>query len=332
MPARNAEATIGMAIQSCLSQTFPDFEMVLVDHGSTDGTYSLMKKFARQDARIQVLKARAGASFIAAANLAWHEARGKLIARMDADDFAYSAKLQHQVRLMAEHPELGACATQVRIRKRAGGGPPDQGYAEYETWINSVISPEEIASQRFIDSPVPNPTALIRRTVLEQLDGYADRTWAEDYDFWLRMMEKGIPIGKVDKVLLDWYDSDSRATRRQSRYSLENFQLAKAHYLSRMDSVLEKGVAICGAGPIGKKVARMLKDEGVFVEAFFEVSENRIGNQIGGVPVFASDQIAEWKGRAVLIGAVGVPGGRDAVRELVNPLGFVEGTDFFCVA
>ena len=332
MPARNAEATIGMAIQSCLSQTLPNFELVLVDHSSTDGTYSLMKKFARQDSRVQVVKARSGSSFISAANQAWHEAQGELIARMDSDDFAYSAKLQHQVRFLAENPDMGACATQVRIRKRAGGGPPDKGYADYETWINSVVSPADIANQRFIDSPIPNPTALIRRSVLEKFDGYADRVWAEDYDLWLRLMEAGVVIGKVERVLLDWYDSDSRATRQQSRYSLENFQLAKAHYLARLDPVIEKGVAICGAGPIGKRIAKMLKAEGIFIEVFFEVNEKQIGNQIGGVPVIGSEGMAEMKNRVILLGAVGSPGGRQRIRDLALPLGFIEGEDFFCVA
>jgi hypothetical protein len=256
---------------------------------------------------------------------------------MDADDFCYSAKLQHQAQFMASHPEIAVCGTGVRIRKRhtknaeehAG---PDQGYADYETWINSVVTPTQIAAQRFIDSPLANPTTMIRRSALKQYGGYADPKWAEDYDLWLRMLDAGESLGKVDRILLDWFDSDHRITRNLDRYSQDNFQKAKAHYLARLPLVRERGVSICGAGPIGKKLARRLTEEhGIDVGAFFEVSENRIGNEIAGIPVLPTDAIPDSPHR-VLIAAVGLPGARELIREQAKAALFTEGVDFFCVA
>lgn len=337
MPARDAERTIGMAIESCLAQTLPDFELILVDHGSNDATFSIMKKYARRDSRVDVLKQPRRSRFVAAANLAWHEASGELIARMDADDFSYAARLQHQAQFMAENPEIAACGTLVRIRKRQARNAgehdePDQGYADYERWINALVTPERIAAERFIDSPLANPTALIRRAALEKFAGYADTEWAEDYDFWLRMLDAGERLGKVDRVLFDWFDSEHRATRNQDRYSQANFQRAKAHYLARLPIVRERGVSIAGAGPIGKKLARRLSDEhGIDVGVFFEVSENRIGNKIAGIPVLPSEAISDSPHR-VLIGAVGLPGARALIREQAGAAGFTEGVDFFCVA
>ncbi|MCB1092846.1 MAG: glycosyltransferase family 2 protein, partial [Verrucomicrobiae bacterium] len=218
LPARDAEKTVGMAIESCLAQTLPDFELILVDHGSEDHTFSVMKKYARRDSRIDVLRKSRSAPFVSVLNFAWQESRGDLIARMDADDFSYPARLQHQVRFLAEHPDLSACGTLVRIRKRRaanslGHGQPDQGYANHEAWLNSLVTPERIAAERFIDSPLTQPTVVIRRSALESFGGYADPTWAEDYDLWLRMLEAGAQFGKVEKVLFDWFDSDTRATR-----------------------------------------------------------------------------------------------------------------------
>lgn len=337
IPARDAERTLAMAIQSCLAQTLPDFELVLVDHGSLDGTFSLMKKFARQDSRIDVLKKPRSAPFVSVANLAWQESRGELIARMDADDFSYPARLQHQVKFLVEHADLAACGTLVRIRKRRSPDSrahtePDGGYAGYEAWINSVVTPEAIAAQRFIDSPLANPSTVVRRSALERFGGYADPSWAEDYDLWLRMLEAGETLGKVEKVLLDWFDSDTRATRTIDRYTQNQFQRAKAHYLARVPAVRQRGVSICGAGPIGKKLARHLRHEhGITVGAFFEVSENRIGNTIDGIPVLPSEAIPDSPHR-VLIGAVGLPGARDRIRTLAKAAEFTEGVDFFCVA
>lgn len=351
LPARNAESTIGLAIESCLAQTLPDFEMVVMDHHSTDGTWREMKKYARRDQRIRILKAPEGAGFIKVVNLVWHEAHGDLIARMDADDFAYPARLQYQVKAMTEHPEWAACGTGVRIRKRTtqkleqadlfgdGGDSgetiftlPDGGYAEYEKWINSVVAPEDIAAQRFIDSPISNPTSVVRREVLERYSGYADEDWAEDYDFWLRMLEDQLTIGKVDRVLLDWHDGETRATRTQSRYAMDRFHLAKAHYLARLPLVQRYGVVIAGAGPIGKKMARRLIDRAIPVRAFFDINKRRIGDEIHGAKVLNRSEMGKFKGEAVMLGAVGLPGARDNVRSFAIPAGFVEGEDFFCIA
>ena len=126
--------------------------------------------------------------------------------------------------------------------------------------------------------------------------------------------------------------ADRRATRTQSRYAQDNFQRAKAHYLARLPAVRACGVDIAGAGPIGKKLARRLKrDHGVTVGSFFEVSEKRIGNAIDGVPVLPSDALSDSPHR-VLVGAVGLPGARETIRELARDAGYTEGLDFFCVA
>jgi len=334
LPVKNAEATLPMAIRSCLAQSLPDFELVLVDHGSTDQSFSIMKKYARRDSRLTVIKAPAGCGFIPALNFLWHESQGSLLARMDADDFSYTGRIQQQARYLREHPGAAACATRVRIRRRLDGKitEPEQGYAAYEAWLNSLDSSEAIARERFIDSPIANPSMMIRRSVLERFEGYHDRPWAEDYDLWLRLLGGGELVGKVDELLLDWFDSENRTTRTDDRYSQTNFLRAKAHYLARLPIAAEQGLSICGAGPIGKRLARFLLDEGAEVHAFYEVSEKRIGQKIHGIEVRDGNlSFADAIG-TTLIAAVGVPGGRDQIRQLARDAGFIEGDDFFCVA
>ena len=116
MPARNAVATLGAAVASLQAQDLGDFEIVLVDHASTDGTMALMESFSRKDERIRVV--RCEGSFVDAANLAWRVASGALVARMDADDLAQPARLRLQRDFLVSHPDLAGCATQVRILKR----------------------------------------------------------------------------------------------------------------------------------------------------------------------------------------------------------------------
>jgi len=333
LPARNAAATLPAALDSVRSQTQPPWEIILVDHDSTDDTLALMRRAAREDERIRVHTCRG--SFIEAVNLAWRVAEGDLIARMDADDVAHPERLARQVDHLSAHPDTAACGAGVRILRRGECGatlPAAEGYRRYERWVNSVITPDQIAAQRFVDSPLPNPTAMIRRPVLESAGGYHDPEWAEDYDFWLRLLDAGHRLGKVDRALLDWFDGENRATRTRARYRLSLFQAAKAHYLARLPGVRERGVALCGAGPIGKEMAGLLREEDVPVRCFVEVNRRQIGNHIAGVPVRGAAALDDLAGEVVLAGAVGQPGARERIRSLAGSHGFREGIDFFSVA
>lgn len=333
MPVRNVAATIEPAVESILSQTWTDFEFVIVDHDSTDDTAKLLSQFAREDSRLTVHTARG--TFVEAANLAWRESRGDWIARMDGDDVASPNRLERQLAFLEWHPSLCGCGSLVSIVRRhpvKGTVPAEDGYRRYEQWVNSVIDPEQVFVQRFVDSPIPNPTAMLHRSVLEKLGGYHDPSWAEDYDFWLRLLEAGYQLGKVPEVLLDWYDDPGRSTRTMKRYELSKFQEAKAHFLVRLSSVRDLGVVLCGAGPIGKEMLRFLRSRGVEIHAFLEVNERQIGNRIDGVPILRAEQLGEFASRAVALGAVGQPGARDRIRSLALPAGFIEGQDFFCVA
>ena len=104
----------------------------------------------------------------------------------------------------------------------------------------------------------------------------------------------------------------------------------KAHHLARLPDVPERGVAICGAGPIGKRLGRLLTAEGVTLRGFFEVNPRRIGERIGGVPVAGPDEFGSRWREAILLSAVGIEGGRDRVRRLAEGEGYQEGEDFWC--
>ncbi|MEZ5324599.1 MAG: glycosyltransferase [Verrucomicrobiales bacterium] len=334
LPARDAADTLQSAAESCLQQTWADLEILLIANDSTPGTLAVMNDLAGADRRVRILHSPPRAGFITALNLGWYQARGRFLARMDADDFSYPDRIARQVQCLNDNAELVACGSHVRIIRRGRDGehlPPLQGFADYEKWLNSLTTPQSIAAQRFIDSPLSNPSAMIRKEAMEQLGGYRVVDWAEDYDFWLRMIEAGLQVGIVPEVLLDWFDSELRMTRNDNHYSQRRFLQAKAHFLGRLAVVRDLGVGICGAGPIGKRLARLLKKQGVRIAAFYDVNDRRIGNVILGRPVLGATAMPP-SGQQVLIGAVGVSGARDLIRERVAPLGYEEGQDFFCVA
>lgn len=333
MPVRNAAPTVEAAVASLQAQDLGDFEIVVVDHASSDDSLARLEGLARGDSRIRVL--RCEGSYVDACNLAWRSCEGDCIARMDADDFAAPERLRRQRDFLLDHPDALACGTQVRIRKRNGEGDltePDGGYRRYETWINSLLTPEAIARERFVDSPLPHPSMMIRREALEEAGGYHDPPWAEDYDLWLRLLEAGHEIGKVGECLLDWIDAPGRSSRTVERYALGRFREAKAHYLARLRPIREGGAVVCGAGPTGKELAKGLVRRGIAVLAFLEVNPRQIGQRIGGIPVLSADEAGRFLGKTTLLAAVGSEPGRSRLKSLLDGAGFSEGRDFFRVA
>ena len=151
---------------------------------------------------------------------------------------------------------------------------------------------------------------MARREALLEAGGYRCCGWAEDHDLYLRLLARGMRFGKVPEVLLDWRDGPGRLTRTHPDYAEAQVWRMKAHHLAQLTKVETQGVVICGAGPIGKRLGRLLRAAGVTVHGFFEVHPRRIGQRIGGVPVAGPEEFgARWR-EAVLLSAVGVDGGR----------------------
>ena len=329
LPVYNAEDTLFRAAFSCLNQSFSDLELIIINDGSLDQTSDTCDQLVNDDPRVKLIEFKSNKGVSKAIEAGRASANGELIARMDADDFSYPERFMHQVDLLESDPAITACGTAVRLMG-APSTDPGRGFLNYVDWVNSLNAPNTISSQRFIDSPVANPTSMIRANDLEKVGGFSDPPWAEDYDLWLKFLNRKMRITNIKKVLLDWHDSPNRLTRSSSRYSLNNFSKAKAHYLAKIPRISRDGIEIAGAGPIGKRLARDLRKEGIKVDRFYEVDEKKIDQAINGVPVH---HYADLKlGSKNLIGAVCRPGARERIRSLAFAAGFEEGLNFFCVA
>lgn len=324
LPVRNAATTIAHAVGSILDQEFRDFELLVVNDGSTDPTREILASFS--DPRLKVIHNRGPHGVAEAMQLGVDRAKAEWIARMDADDWSYPRRLQKQLAMAEQTPGCAAVKTKVRLIDSEGAG-----MKRHVDWVNSLGDPESIAAARFIESPVAHPSSMIRKSILAEIGGYRSVAWAEDHDVWMRLLEAGGKIAAVPDVLLDWRDSSGRLTRSDTRYGDEARMEMRCHYLARLPDIRSRGVVIAGAGPIGKTLAQGLTARGVTLHGFFEVHPRRIGNTIHGVGVRSSDEMGLWWRNAVLLGAVGVRGGREKVRRLAEHHGRGEGHDFWSV-
>lgn len=331
LPVYNAERTVQEAMDSLTAQTFEAFEVLVVNDGSTDGTDEILQAAALKDDRIRVLTCP-HRGLIDALNAGIAESTSPLIARFDADDRAHPERLERQVQYLDRHPEVAAVGSQVHCFSEQGVA---EGFRVYEAWINALITPNDIAREIYIESPLVHPSVTIRRSVLNEVGAYQERGWAEDYDLWLRIHTAGYAMAKIPEVLLEWREGETRLTRTDSRYSVENFLRAKAHYLGLGPLSADKACIVWGAGQMGRRLSKHLLREGIRIPAFVDIDPKKIGNSRRGSPIIAPDDLQAVRGNSgdpIVLAAVPSRGARDLIRRNLNDLGLVETVDYWCVA
>jgi len=183
LPVHNGAEFLRPALDSILGQTLRDFEVVALDDGSSDGTASILAEAARADARVRPLRRdRRGAGLTVALGEACAVARGRYIARMDADDVAVPERLERQATALESHPGLAVLGSAMRFLGRAG--PLDR-------ILRHPAEPSEIRRLLGRANCISHPTVMMRRDAYEEAGGYRKAfLHAEDYDLWLRIAER----------------------------------------------------------------------------------------------------------------------------------------------
>jgi glycosyltransferase involved in cell wall biosynthesis len=330
LPVRDAADTLPVALDSIRAQTLAAWELVVVDDGSTDETIQIMSTAASADARIRVLSLRR-VGIVAALRAGCEAAGGEFIARMDADDLMLPERLQRQAEFLQRHPHIGV----VSCRVRYGGDPAAQaGYAAHVDWINALLTPEEMALRRFVESPVAHPSVMFRRELLVQHGGYAAGDFPEDYELWLRWMDAGVSFGKVNTELLVWNDRPARLSRTEARYRTEAFYRTKCAYLARW---LKHYVAagrefwLWGAGRVTRQRFRALESAGIHLAGFIDIDAKKLGRTRDGRPVVGPGRLPDTA-RAFILAGVGKRGARELIATELCRHGRHEGKDYLLAA
>ena len=316
---------------SLARQTLTDFEVLAVDDGSGDATRVKLEIWSERDPRFRVIP-QEHAGVIVAANAGLAACTAPYIARMDADDRAHPERLAQQASYLADHPDVAVVSSLVRAFPDAD---VRTGYRIYIKWLNSLVTDEDIRREMFVESPLANPSIMMRRDCFEKMGGYHEYGWPEDYDLWLRMYLAGAKFAKIPQVLLEWRDHPERITRTDGRYSVENFLRAKAYYLARGPLVGRDAVFVWGAGMMGRRLGKQLQNNQVSLAAFVDIDPKKIGRTKRGKPIIAPDDLLEWWDRfenPALLAAVGARGARALIRARLLKMGLVEGQDWWGAA
>lgn len=330
MPVFNGQAHLETALDSILAQAAPSFELIAVDDGSTDQTASILDRRSRRDSRLRVIR-QPHSGIVAALNRGVAAARGRYIARMDADDVSLPGRLGLQAGYLDSHPAIGLVASRVAY---LGDSERNRGLSVFVDWTNALTTPDDIALSRFIESPFVHPSVMFRRELTARFGAYRDGDFPEDYELWLRWLERGVRMAKLDQTLLEWRESLGRLTRSDPRYSVEAFYRTKTPYLCRW---LERHnphhpeVIVWGSGRTSRQRQRFLITLGVRVRAYVDIDPRKIGYTIGDAKVIAPKRLPPPESCFVL-GWVGSRGARDDIARELEQRRYVRGRHYILCA
>ncbi|MCF6308043.1 MAG: glycosyltransferase [Flavobacteriaceae bacterium] len=207
MATFNGEEYIGEAIESVLSQTYKNFEIIIIDDGSTDETSKIINSF--KDDRIKYVKKEHNSGIADSLNIGISLAKGEYIARMDDDDVCMPNRFELQVNVLNKNKNIIVCGTNV--------------YSKNKLKIRKT--PEfhkDILQQMVFVNPMVHPSVMIRKNILIENKYDADMVPSEDYDLWSRLIFLG-DFYNIQEPLLYYRDhGNSQTTKRRKEQLFKN--------------------------------------------------------------------------------------------------------------
>lgn len=197
MPVYNNEAYLSGTLDSLLAQTFRDFELIIIDDASTDGSGEIINDYSQRDKRIQVITNEQNVRVAGSLNRGLKLCRGELIARADGDDLYFPDRLEKQVKYMQANPEIGVAASSI------------QEIDEHNRVIRTVEEPTQDEDLRFLlnfGCIYIHPAVIMRKSLVDTVGGYDEVEFqhaCQDYDLWARLSEH-TQFGNVGEVLMQY--------------------------------------------------------------------------------------------------------------------------------
>ena len=209
----NCEDTLREAVESILQQSISEWELIMCDDGSTDGTFELAKTLAASDSRISLVQNEHNYGLGYALNQCLKQATGVYIARMDGDDRCSPVRLQKQLEFMSGHTEFAICSTPMILFDETG------------EWGRTKLKEQPSKEDVVTGAPIHHAPVMIRREALESIGGYSTSSntlRVEDVDLWIRLYYAGYRCYNLQEALYSMRDDRNAFQRRKYRYRINS--------------------------------------------------------------------------------------------------------------
>lgn len=217
MPVYNCQSYIENAIKSILNQSYTNFEFIIVDDASTDGTHSIIQRFKKRDSRIILIKNKNNSGVTKSLNIALSRAKGKYIIRMDSDDWSYPERFELQINLMEKYPDVVVSGSYVEI---CDSKMNTKNIRRYH------LDDRNIRKHLFRYSPFAHPATIWRADILRK-ERYDERIKVcQDYELYFRMGKVG-KFMNIPKPLLRLRMHEKSVSATQNDFQLKNTVLIR---------------------------------------------------------------------------------------------------------
>lgn len=295
MPLRNALPFLRDCLDSILQQTYSNWELIVVNDHSSDGSEVILQEYHEKDRRIKWFQ-NEGKGIIDALKMAYSKSEGTLISRMDADDLMPERKLELLRAALIEQPDHLATGF---VSYFSHQGKLGAGFRRYEQWLNDLCLNNAHYGEIYKECVIPSPCWMVHRKTFERIGAFETSVYPEDYDLAFRMYREKVPVIGIQEVLHHWRDHGDRASRNDPNYADHSFLDLKLGYFLELDHDPERPLYIWGAGKKGKRAAQFLIDQKC---DFHWISDNeqKIGKDIYGKIIQHSAEI-ETGGTVVVL-------------------------------
>lgn len=227
MPVYNGAAYLAEAIQSILAQTYPSWELIIVNDGSTDDSLTIANEFAHQDDRIRVLH-QANRGLPGALNAGLRRATGPYVGVLAQDDQLLPSYLQTMVAVLVANPEAGAVYALPQMMDINGHNLPQR--------VGRIVAPDQLYDSLIDGNFILACTVMMRRSALDAVGWYDETLYSEDWDLWLRLAA-AYPILAVPEVLVRYRAHDKNMTAQLAKMEQCMFAVVRKHFGGPDDDV-----------------------------------------------------------------------------------------------
>lgn len=295
-PFKNTSAFLEDCINSILNQTYSNWELIIVDDGSTDESYNIVEKFSEKDTRIILLK-NTGFGIIDALQMAFKHSKGTYITRMDSDDIMLPNKLEVLCNNLNIYGEKHIAVGLVDYFSDSGLG---DGYKSYQKWLNNLTKAGTNYSEIYKECVIPSPCWMIHRNDFIDCDAFNPNIFPEDYDLTFRFYKNNIKCIPCDVVLHKWRDYSTRTSRTHVHYAQNHFNELKIHHFLDIDYNKNKTLTLWGAGAKGKIIAKILLGNKIPFEWICD-NPKKIGKDIYGKALKPFQALSKIKNSQTII-------------------------------
>ena len=220
LPVYNAEKYIFDAVQSILNQTYKNFELIIIDDGSTDDSINIISKF--NDDRIHIYNNEKNLGLIATLNKGLKLCKGDFIARMDADDISFPTRFDEQIKYFKTHPEVDILGTNYEI------------FGDAHQISNLPNNLEQIKLELLFHNVICHPAVMMKRQSIKNMSYNSKYLHNEDWAFWLEGVKNGLTITNLNKVLLKYRQEGQNISLKHQQTDFKRTKLIYKDYLSNI--------------------------------------------------------------------------------------------------